>query len=189
MADKITTLQDKQGNNVFPIAGGVNADTITTAMLQANAITTAKIADGNVTTDKLAGNAITTAKVSNGAITNSKLGLSTEDVSINFYIPNVSSYTVTAKLLKLGDNIGVLMYTGATGMRVGPGLSNVCVDYGNANFDAILGASLQYNQSSNVDVTTRYTSFYPSYMDGYVGDLTSNREVGASMIIIGTLSS
>ena len=50
-----------------------DTDMITTAMLQANAVTTAKIADANVTTAKIADSAITTAKVADSNITTAKI--------------------------------------------------------------------------------------------------------------------
>lgn len=53
MADKIVQLQDKQGNNVFPITGGMAADSVTTDMIQDGAVTSDKIANGAVTASKL----------------------------------------------------------------------------------------------------------------------------------------
>lgn len=44
MANKIVQLQDKTNtDNLFPIAGGMAADSITTAMIQDDAVTNAKI--------------------------------------------------------------------------------------------------------------------------------------------------
>lgn len=45
MANNIVQLQDKAGNNIFPIAGGMAADSITTAMLQDGAVTGGKIGE------------------------------------------------------------------------------------------------------------------------------------------------
>lgn len=53
MANNIVQLQDKQGNNIFPIAGSMAGDSVTTQMLQDGAVTTDKIATGAVTADKL----------------------------------------------------------------------------------------------------------------------------------------
>lgn len=68
MADVITTLQNKGGDNVFPIAGGLASNTVTTAMLQSNAVTTAKIDDGAVTDAKLAAGAFLDRMYPVGAI-------------------------------------------------------------------------------------------------------------------------
>ena len=68
MADVITTLQNKGGDNVFPIAGGLASNTVTTAMLQNNAITTAKIDDGAVTDAKLTAGAFLDRMYPVGAI-------------------------------------------------------------------------------------------------------------------------
>lgn len=43
MVNKIVQLEDKEGNNVFPVAGSMASDSITTAMLQDGAVTSDKI--------------------------------------------------------------------------------------------------------------------------------------------------
>lgn len=58
MANNIVQLTDDTNNNIFPIAGGMASDSITTAMLQDGAVTTAKLASGAVTAPKLADRAV-----------------------------------------------------------------------------------------------------------------------------------
>ena len=53
MANNIVQLQDKNSDNLFPIAGGMAANSITTQMVQDGAVTTAKIANNAVTSDKV----------------------------------------------------------------------------------------------------------------------------------------
>lgn len=185
MADKIVTLQDKDGNKVFPVSGGVNTDTITTSMLQDNAVTTAKINDLSVTSDKIAGNAVTTSKILNGAVTGNKLGLTLEDIPCDFYRANVYTYAVTGKLLKLG-NIGILMYTGTTGFTVGPGSEQIQFRFSSAGFTDILGGSLVYSQDSNPSCTMKFVRFFNSLVDAYV-ETSNNGNFDASVIIIGVL--
>ena len=43
MTNKVVQLEDKSGNNLYPLAGGMAADSVTTAMLQDTAVTPAKI--------------------------------------------------------------------------------------------------------------------------------------------------
>jgi hypothetical protein len=43
MANNIVQLTDDQNNNIFPVAGGMAGDSITTAMLQDGVVTAAKI--------------------------------------------------------------------------------------------------------------------------------------------------
>lgn len=43
MANNIVQLQDRSGNNIFPLAGGMVSDSITTQMLQDGAVTSGKI--------------------------------------------------------------------------------------------------------------------------------------------------
>lgn len=53
MADIVDTLRNSDGDNVFPIAGGMKANSITTSMMQDNSVTNGKIADESVTNAKL----------------------------------------------------------------------------------------------------------------------------------------
>ena len=43
MADRIVKLEDKAGDNLYPIAGGMAADSVTTDMIQDGAVTTDKV--------------------------------------------------------------------------------------------------------------------------------------------------
>lgn len=87
MANNIVQLQNKNSENIYPIAGGTtqgavtkamlnegvfegpelvapgSVNTVATANIQDEAITTAKIHDLAVTTDKVAGNAVTSDKI------------------------------------------------------------------------------------------------------------------------------
>lgn len=74
MADKVVQLEDKTGDNLYPLAGGMAANSITTAMLQ----------DGAVTGDKLGTGVATVAK--SGSYT---------DLSNKPTIPSVSAGTIT----------------------------------------------------------------------------------------------
>lgn len=53
MADIVTTLKSKSGDNIYPIAGGMINDSVSTAMLKDSAVTTAKIAGKAVTSDNI----------------------------------------------------------------------------------------------------------------------------------------
>lgn len=52
MADRFGILQDADGNNFYPVAGGMPSGSVTTAMIEDGAVTTAKIASGAVTIGK-----------------------------------------------------------------------------------------------------------------------------------------
>lgn len=156
MSDIVTTLQDKDGNNIYPIAGGINGNTITAGMLQNNAIETSKVNDLAITTAKIAGNAITTAKVADGAITNDKIELSLIDVPIEFYNGQTYAYTVNAKLLRIG-NIGRLMYNGTTGIwHSGGGYANIRAKWPSLTMDKVLTYSCQATQAGNVGAALKY---------------------------------
>lgn len=48
MANKIVQLEDKAGNNLFPVAGSMKGDSITTAMIQDKAVTYDKMDYSNM---------------------------------------------------------------------------------------------------------------------------------------------
>lgn len=55
------------------VAGGIATNAVTSAKINASAVTTGKIADLNVTEGKLAAGAVATAKIADEAVTNAKL--------------------------------------------------------------------------------------------------------------------
>lgn len=169
---------------------------ITTNKLADNSVDASKLADQSVGSSKIATGGVETSNVANNAITNDKiapnisslkLAVQVENVSFAFNIPNVYTYTVTGQLVKLG-NIGILTYTGYTGMTIGPGQANIKAIYPNANFASVLAGSLQFNQSYNTGTATRYVSIYAGEIDAYVDNLQSGQDVNVSMLVIGTLS-
>ncbi len=151
------------------------------------AITSSLITNNHsfVNSSMISNGSITNEKVASG-ISSLKLSVSTQNVSISFHMPNVLTYPVTAKLIKIG-NIGILTYTGVTGFSVGPGTQNIQVTTGNVGFVDVLGGSLVYSQNSAPGCTMHYTRFYDNLVDAYV-DVTANDGIEASLIIIGTLS-
>lgn len=185
MADIVTTLQDKDGNNLYPIAGGVNGNTITSGMLQNGSVTTAKIENNAVTSDKIAGGTVTDSKIASG-ISPLKLNTTLEDKTITFNMPNLFNWSTNAKLLRIG-HLGILMYTGGTGFTVGSGLQNIQVGYQSVGFTNILSGSLTYSQNSSPETDMKYVHFYPSMLDAYVY-VPANNSIEASLLIIGELS-
>lgn len=53
MADKIVQLTDKNSNNLYPIAGAVHENAVSTGGLSNSAVTTPKIANTSVTSQKI----------------------------------------------------------------------------------------------------------------------------------------
>jgi hypothetical protein len=53
VANKIIQLQNKTGDNLFPVAGSMKGDSVTTAMLQDDAVTNAKIAANAVKSENV----------------------------------------------------------------------------------------------------------------------------------------
>ena len=89
MPARTVQLTDKAGNNIYPLAGWIGDDTISTGMINDSAVTTAKINDGAVTSAKIADGTIATADIANSAVTSSKIDWTTIrniDVQDNFDI-------------------------------------------------------------------------------------------------------
>ncbi len=72
--DHIENVTTAHGLTIANVLETTDTNMITTAMLQANAVTTAKITDLNVTTGKIADSAITSAKIAD-------LGIATGDIA------------------------------------------------------------------------------------------------------------
>lgn len=80
MANKIVQLQNKDGDNIFPVSAGLASDSVTTDMIQDGAVTSDKVDfttfDQDITTGAIANNAVTTAKIANTAVTAGKINFS-----------------------------------------------------------------------------------------------------------------
>lgn len=73
MPGRTVQLTDKNGDPIYPLAGWIGDDTITTDMLADGSVTSAKLADDAVITAKVLDEAIITAKLADGAVTTAKL--------------------------------------------------------------------------------------------------------------------
>lgn len=73
MADRIITLKDDDNNPTYPIAGGMMADSVTTAMLKDDSVTTAKIADGAVTSQNIDWTTLQQGSVSTSSLPSLKI--------------------------------------------------------------------------------------------------------------------
>lgn len=73
MPGRTVQLTDKNGDPIYPLAGWIGDDTITTDMLADGSVTSAKLADDAVITAKVLDEAIITAKIADGAVTTAKL--------------------------------------------------------------------------------------------------------------------
>lgn len=105
MANKVETLKNSSGDNLYPLCSGILTDTIDTNAFANAAVTSAKlptqipitkfkdggigsndILDLNVTNAKIADGAVTNAKIADGNVTTTKiadLGVGTNDFAAN----------------------------------------------------------------------------------------------------------
>lgn len=113
---------------------------------------------------------VNTAQIVDGAVTNDKIELTMTDTPIDFYSGQTYAYTVTGKLLRIG-NIGRLMYNGTTGIwPSGGGYANIRIKWPDITMAKILTYSCQLAQEGNVGSTLRYnrmpgTTEIDTYLD------------------------
>lgn len=145
------------------------------------------VQEASLVTEKISDGGIDSNKIANGAVTGDKLGITGEDITLTFQIPNLISQTQTGKLFRLG-NIGIITYNGTTGLSFGPGnLDHLQVAYSSTGISDVKGGSLVYAQEGAPGVTMHYVRFYAGLVDAYF-DTASNASVDASLIIIVGLS-
>jgi hypothetical protein len=71
--EHLKNVTTAHGLTIANVLETTDTNMITTAMLQANAVTTAKITDANVTAAKLAADSVTTAKITDANVTTAKI--------------------------------------------------------------------------------------------------------------------
>ena len=69
----VRMLVDTNGDNIFPVAGGLPNDSITTVKIKDNAVTGAKLAPDSVTSSQIINNSVTSAKIGDGTVTTEKI--------------------------------------------------------------------------------------------------------------------
>lgn len=124
MPNKIVQLVDNENNNIYPVAGSLAQDSVTTSTINDEAVTTAKIADG--------------------AATSNKLSLTTSTQTLTF--KNVGESTMgtgTATMIQLDDSgLTMLCFRGGTGGKTTqPGTYEVKTRF-ETPFTDILSASV-----------------------------------------------
>lgn len=124
MADIISTLENRDGDILYPIAGGAANGSITTAMIMDNAISTAKIANSAVTTAKIADGNVTTAKIADNAVTTGKIA------DLNITTAKLANSAVTsAKIADLNVTTAKLANNSVTSAKMNPTVSNVSITF------------------------------------------------------------
>lgn len=120
MAEYTTTLKNKNGDNIYPIAGGILNDVLGTSAFIDSAATTSKIPNNGITTDKIANLGVGTADIANLGVTTAKipdLGIATGDIA--------DSAVTTAKIPDLGIATADLANGAATGAKRKPTVSTL----------------------------------------------------------------
>ena len=115
MSDRIVQLQDRNDDNIYPVAGAATQGSITKAMLAEGVfegaeisnpgniayVSTSAIQDEAVTTAKIADLNVTTAKLATGAVTSDKIDSTTIDLH-DYKTASVTSLGARAKLTVRG---------------------------------------------------------------------------------------
>ena len=107
MSDTIVQLEDTNGNNIYPMAGGMAPSSVSTAMVANGAVTGAANSDASVDTSnsKVALNTIGTPNLRDGAVTSDKIDFTT------------FTYSTTEKAIGIdtdGKTIYQKVFTGTT---------------------------------------------------------------------------
>lgn len=180
MSDIVTTLQDKDGNNIYPIAGGVNGNTITTAMLQNGAVTGAKIGSQEVTAsnidwstiiDKIypVGSIYMSATLSTPAAVSAALGGTwvawgsgkvPVGVDANDTDFDTAEETGGSKDHRHDFKIGMVRYYGAmVGGEIADDNTWGAWSYSQSKYGKTTGAELSHSHTHNAALTTSTTTF------------------------------
>lgn len=120
MAEYTTTLKSRDGDNIYPIAGGILNDVLGTSAFIDSAATTSKIPNNGITTDKIANLGVGTADIKDANVTTAKipdLGIATGDIA--------DSAVTTAKIPDLGIATADLANGAATGAKRKPTVSTL----------------------------------------------------------------
>lgn len=159
MANIVTQLQNKDGDNLYPLAGGMAADSITTAMIQDGAVTTGKIAAGAVTSDKT--------------------NFTVSDVAATMTVGNGSATNVTLKKIDLGNGLFMvtgIVYASAASVTAGS-RTNIKLQFGNTF--TVLGGAVSVYQNASVESYTQYARIIPSSgnIDSYCYTPLANQNI------------
>lgn len=134
MSNNIVQLVDKDSNNIFPIAGSMAADSITTAMIQ----------DESVTPEKI--------------------GVSVSTVSATMKAGSGSDTTVTLNKIPLGGNLYILSgIVHATASSVTSGSrTNIKLTLPDDLVTSCLGGAVSVYQNAQAASYTQYARLIPS---------------------------
>lgn len=134
MANNIVQLQDDSGNDAFPIAGGMAADSITTQMIQ------------------------------DGAVTSDKIDFTTLTVPATLTVGDGTGTTVNVNAINLGNNIYLLSgtFSGSTTTIPSSQRINVKLQFASGLFSSCLGGIAVAYQNSQASSYTAYARVIPA---------------------------
>lgn len=172
MADIVTTLQNRNGDNLYPVAGGAAA----------NSIDTGNIIDGAITGDKVA----------NGAVDSSKLSptVSSSWVTFGMRTGAIVSSTVEGKKISLGGDLYIIAFDGDTGLTPGAaGTNNINIGL-NENITSLLFGAVTYAHASDPNTQTKYQNwgYIQGGADTYIECNSTSGTIYASVIAVVRIS-
>ena len=175
MADIVTTLQNRNGDNLYPVAGGAAA----------NSINAGNIIDG----------AITGNKITNGAVDSSKLSPTVSSSWVTFGIRTgaIVSSTVEGKKISLGGDLYLIAFEGDTGLTAwSSGVNNIVITFNEniANNSDLLFGTVTYAHASDPNTQTKYQNWGDilNGADTYVECSSGGGAIYASVIAIVRIS-
>lgn len=169
MANKITQLVNKDGDNLYPLAGGILSDSVATDMIQDGAVTSDKIDSATIVNSNIADNTITLDKLKMPKITIAGVdGNQQNSVYKITFDPNVEPYTIfvgtvyvrhnmpSTFRITVGATTGVIssaVFTDSTNFSATTSGNTVTVTYTGGQWSMFYLAYMEYKATMGMTVT------------------------------------
>lgn len=182
MSNKIVQLENEDGDNLYPLAGGALTGSISKTMLEEGVFegpeltepnTVAYVAEGNIQDD-----AVTTSKIADGSVTSDKVDWATmAPTAVMTLTPlanaGPASNTITCKLSKFNDTYFLFSASGTFGCV--PTTSSPHIGFSIAGYDILAAVNTSF-QNSNANAYTAYQTGVDFWMQNC--DTTHNLAIG-----------
>jgi hypothetical protein len=173
----IENVTTAHGLTIANVLETTDTNMVTTAMLQANAVTTAKITDANVTAAKLASDSVTTAKILDANVTTAKIA------DLNVTTGKIADSAITsAKIADLTIATGDIADSAITSAKIADGTIVV----GDLADGAVTSAKILDGTIVNADINAS-AAIDKTKISGTAVTVADTGTVTSTMILDGTI--
>ena len=173
----IENVTTAHGLTIANVLETTDTNMVTTAMLQANAVTTAKITDANVTAAKLASDSVTTAKILDDNVTTAKIA------DLNVTTGKIADSAITsAKIADLTIATGDIADSAITSAKIADGTIVV----GDLADGAVTSAKILDGTIVNADINAA-AAIDKTKISGTAVTVADTGTVTSTMILDGTI--